>query len=100
MDPRPTQHAIERAKERLGWNEATLRRMLPKVVARGVDYRDTRGKLRRYLDGQACLHHKGNATRIHGHHIFVMQGEVLVTVYELPKEFRNAAASAAVKGKK
>jgi hypothetical protein len=97
---RPTTHAIERANERLGWNEATLRRMLPKVAAKGVMISQTRGKLRRYLNGQSWLHKKGNATRIHGHHIYVIQGEVLVTIYELPKEFRNAATSAAVKAKK
>lgn len=100
MDLRPTEHAIARAKERLGWKEATLRRMLPKVAEAGVPVAATRGKLRRYLDGQQWLHHKGNATRIHGHHIYVIQGEVLITIYELPKEFRGAAQSAAVKGKK
>lgn len=38
-----TKHAYERAKERLGWNKKTLKRMLPKVIDCGTYADDIKG---------------------------------------------------------
>lgn len=86
-----TDHAIERAKERLGWNRAALVRMMGKVLAEGLPQRETRGRLRRYLDAMSRDHRKGDGNRIWSNHLFVIQGGTLVTVIELPKEHQRAA---------
>lgn len=92
-----TAHAIDRARECLGWNEKTLRRMVAKVSAHGVRQRDTRGRLRRWLDAQSMEHRKGDGNLLFGEHIYIIQAGTLITVYRLPKEFHRAANDAAPK---
>jgi len=92
-----TQHAVDRAKERLGWNESTLRRMMVKVADQGVPQRETKGRLLRWLNAMSRDHRKGDGTVLWSHHVFVIQGGTLITVFELPKEYQRAATDAAAK---
>lgn len=88
---RLTDHAIERGKERLGLCEKALQRTADRAFEYGVPVPETRGALRRYLDRQGMLHEKGNNTRVHAEHVFIFQGNVLITVLYLPNHLRRAA---------
>lgn len=92
----PTDHAVERARERLGWKPDTLARMLPKIEASGVPLGDTRGKLRRYLDKKRSASDNGRGSLlVFSDHVFIVRGGALITVLDLPKEFHRAARDAA-----
>ncbi len=93
--PVPSDHAIERAKERLGWSESALRRMIPRIMERGLWQDQTRGELRLYLDARSDGYANGSVCVVFAEHLFVLQGGTLVTVLRLPKELRHAAATKA-----
>jgi hypothetical protein len=91
---RVTEHAFQRAKQRLGWPPSATARMAQKALDCGVRHQDTAGRLRRFLDHQFLLHGHGNNTRIYGQHVFIFEGPVLITILYLPNELRRAAQSA------
>ena len=88
-----TEHAIERARQRLGWRPATTRRMIARVADRGLGIKRTRGALRRYLEQKRA---PGVALWTYGEHVFVFRWEettrslYLVTVWQLPLPLRPA----------
>ena len=75
-----TTHALERAEERFGWNDATTRRMAQKAMDLGLPFLAARGALKDHLISLAAT----PETRIYGHHVFCFSGHLLVTVYPLP----------------
>lgn len=95
-----TDHAIERARQRLGWNRSTLRRMMHKVTSRGLGTKHTRGSLRRYL-----VEHRGDgvAIRTYGEHLFIFRWDpaaealCLVTVWQIPLPLRPALRRATLR---
>ncbi|WAC18882.1 hypothetical protein OVA24_16750 [Luteolibacter sp. SL250] len=88
-----SEHGEARGKERVGLNAKALRRTAAKARAEGLRPTDTNGRLRRYLD-KISIEHPGRHPRIHGEHIFIFAASTLITVLNLPHEFRNAAAKA------
>lgn len=95
--PPITEHARDRAKERLGLNLRALRRLASSALEHGLGQSDTRGALRRYLDGKAMLH-PGCFPKVYGCHVFIFGTEnALITVWELPHEFRRSAENARAK---
>lgn len=44
-----TKHAIQRGKERLSFNQATLERMAIKAFETGIKHSDTKGALKKYV---------------------------------------------------
>ena len=97
--PAITDHARGRAKERLGLNLHALERLVVAALEKGLRPADTRGALRRYLDGEAL---KDNARPVvYGCHVFIFGAAwALVTVFELPHEFRRSAENARAKKQK
>lgn len=77
-------HAIDRAKERLSWNEATLTRMLKRAMIAGIKKPDTSGRLRKFLDSK-CIPHKSTAV-VHGEVAYFIRGNYLATVYQIPSD--------------
>ena len=96
LEPAPaaiTRHAEERGKQRAGLSPEALARTAAKALTHGIKPAQTAGKLKRYLDGKAIEH--GARPIVHGNHVFIFTtADVLVTLWELPHEFRKAAASA------
>jgi len=84
-----TNHAIERGKERLGLNPKALQHFADRVVVEGMPWDACQGGMRRWLEAGQYRHHKGSGTRIYGEHVFVIQDNVLVTILELPHEYRG-----------
>lgn len=88
-----THHAILRGRKRLSWQGETLGRMAQKAYYLGMAYQQTKGRLRKYFD-RICQDH-GNAEfiRLYGENIFVFYGGTLVTIWQLPVEFRALAST-------
>jgi hypothetical protein len=86
-------HGFERAKERLGLSRDAAERTFRKALAEGVQTDETRGRLRRYMD--FLRHQYKTRPLIHGNHVWIVgRDKCLVTIFELPHEHRQAAASA------
>ena len=85
-----TDHSVDRAKERCGWNRGALERMAEKALLEGISTRDVAGGLKRYIDRQHILF-PGHRSLIHGHVVFIFAGVTLITVLDLPHKFRRAA---------
>lgn len=79
-----TEHAKERARERLKWNAETLEKMSERAMNIGVKHSDTRGKLNRFMSKIYLQHKTANNTRIYGEHIYIFADNVLITVIQLP----------------
>lgn len=89
-----SQHAYERAKERLGFTREALERHAARAFSAGVQHDETRGRLKRFVDALYLKERSANQTRIFAEHVFLFCNNKLITVFELPHEFRRAAAKA------
>lgn len=87
-----TEHAVKRARKRLGWSHHALLRMTDQVIHFGLGPERTRGSLHRYL--QIKERDEAVMIRTYGEHVFVFQrgdsaGAMrLLTVMHLPLELR------------
>jgi hypothetical protein len=89
-----TTHGILRARQRCGWAESALHRMLDRIVAFGAAPDDCPGALRRWLSELTQLHPR-REFRVYGNHVFVFQPEPatgwhFITVLHLPREHRRS----------
>lgn len=79
-------HAYKRAKERLGLNGRSFGRLARKAFSAGIRHHQTKGKLKRFIDGLHLRNRSVDNIRIYGEHVYLFQGIFLVTVYRLPGE--------------
>lgn len=86
-----THHACKRARQRLSWNASTLERMSVKAFELGLKRKNTRGRLKKYLDKLWNDHKKANNVRLYGETLFVFSNNLLITVWHLPTELRRSA---------
>lgn len=84
-----TEHAYERAKERLSWNTKVLDKMAEKAYNEGIKHADTKGQLKKYVDKIWFKHKVCNNIRIYGENIFLFGNNRLITIYQLPNELRK-----------
>ncbi|SDW48524.1 hypothetical protein SAMN05216391_1096 [Lachnospiraceae bacterium KHCPX20] len=78
-------HAMERMKKRLGWNQKAIYRMLPKVFHEGKVLDDLSGYRKAYFRRHkaSVADVKVSDVLVYGHYIFLLDGNVLVTVYSM-----------------
>lgn len=84
-----TKHAIERGKERMGLNRKALKRMAKKALVEGKPHSSTRGRLRKYITKLFFQEGKANNTKIYGEFIYLFHNDLLITVYNLPNNFKT-----------
>lgn len=84
-----TEHAYERAKERLKWKSKVLDKMAEKAFLEGIKHKDTKGSLMRYLTKLWFNYKHCNNVRIYGENIFFFCDNRLITVYQLPNDLRK-----------
>ncbi len=84
-------HACERAKQRLQWGKATLQLMADKAFTEGLCRQQATGRLKKYLDKLWSEHQSANNMRIYGQHLFLFTGQTLITVWQVPGEFRKVS---------
>lgn len=83
-----TKHAYSRIKERIGWKKKTVDRMILRAEKEGIPRRQTSGRLRKYLDYLYHLDKESSKLLVWGHYIFILDRDVLVTVYQLPSNLK------------
>jgi predicted metallo-beta-lactamase superfamily hydrolase len=80
-----TEHAEQRAKERLRWNKNAIERMAEKAYIEGISHSDADGKLKKYFDKLFLIQHQANNTRIYGQVVYLFSDNRLVTLFLIPK---------------
>lgn len=88
-----TDHAKDRAWERFKLREPGLRRACLRALEDGIGHEELNGRLRRYVDRLwlAGGHTKADNIMIHAEKVFVFNGFVLVTIWQIPRELREYA---------
>lgn len=84
-----TEHAYERAKERLSWKSKVLDKMAEKAFLEGIKHKDTKGSLNRYVTKLWFSYKHANNVRIYGENIFFFCDNRLITLYQLPNDLRK-----------
>lgn len=89
-----TDHGALRARQRCGWPETALHRMLDRIVAFGAAPDQCPASLQRWLEDLTDLH-PSRDFRVYGNHVFVFQpktgtGWHLITVLHLPRELLHS----------
>lgn len=78
-----TDHAYERAKERLGWKREVMDKMASKALNLGIKHKDTKGSLNKYITKLWFEYKSCNNVRIYGENIYFFSGNTLITLYRL-----------------
>ncbi len=83
-----TDHAYQRAKERIGLKPRSLERMLSRIHQYGITPFHAKGALFCYMMARAedSASTSGNQPIIYGNHMYLFSNHTLITVYPLPKE--------------
>lgn len=84
-----TDHAYDRAKERLSLSKDSFCRLALKAYTEGIKAKECKGRLKRYLDKLWFQYKNANNVIIYGENIFFFKDNVLITVYQLPYELRK-----------
>ena len=78
-----TDHAIQKAKERLRWKASTTERMARKAYSKGVLFKDTVGELHEYIQTKLDYYTDCDDVRIYGEVVFFYIKGKLITLYRL-----------------
>jgi hypothetical protein len=84
-----TDHAYDRAKERLSLSKDSFCRLATKAYVEGIKAKESKGRLKRYLDKLWFQYKTANNVVIYGENIFFFRENVLITVYQLPHVLRK-----------
>jgi len=86
---RITEHANQRIKERVGLNKKARTRHTKLALKRGMKHIEAPAPLKKYLNTLFLRYNSGNNMRVYNHKVFIFQGETLITVLNLPNEFKK-----------
>lgn len=86
---RITTHAEDRLKERCGLNKKSIQRIAEKAYENGIRHCETKGNLRKWLDGVYLSERNANNLRLYGDKAFVFRDDILITVMQIPQDLRN-----------
>lgn len=79
-----TDHAMERMLRRVGCKPSTAHILAKRALEYGISRADAKGPLREYLK-QISLGNDPPTLRVTNKHVYIFRGNLLVTVYYLPK---------------
>ncbi|MEZ5413887.1 MAG: hypothetical protein R3F03_06180 [Opitutaceae bacterium] len=89
-----TRHALKRARQRTGWRQKTVHRMIDRVFQTGFDVHFSTKKMHQFLVAKQAAS-DGTVAKIHGEFLFIFsptgvsQEFSFVTVYQIPRELRK-----------
>lgn len=86
-----TNHAKQRAKDRLGVSKKIADKIANKALEQGVTHANAKGNLKSYLDKLYLRNKTANNLRIYNRKVYLFDGPVLITIYNLPNNLINAA---------
>lgn len=84
-----TKHAKHRSKERMGLNKEASDKAAQKALEVGIRHSETAGSLHRYLSRLFLTKKTANNIRIYAEKVFIFSGNVLITVLQLPNEYKK-----------
>lgn len=84
-----TKHAEERLIERCGLNKKSVQRIADKAFNDGIRHGQTKGSLKKWIDGLYFTNKTANNIRLYGDKAFIFTNERLITVIQIPSNLRN-----------
>lgn len=84
-----TEHAYEKAKERLEWKPKVLDKMMQKAFDEGIQHKDTKGSLKKYITKLWFKHQTANNIRIYGENVYLFYGQTLITLYRIDNKMKK-----------
>ena len=78
-----TEHAYVKAKERMKWKPKVLDKMKQKAFNEGIQHKDTKGTLKKYITKIWFRYKFCNNIRIYGENIYFFCYQKLITLYRL-----------------
>ena len=84
-----TNHAKRRLKERLGTSKNSATKIAQRALKLGLHHKDAVGELKEYLSKLFLSHRNANNMRIYAEKVFLFCKNVLITIIELPNEFKK-----------
>ena len=86
-----TKHGRKRVEERsgVGKSEKKTDRMTKLALERGYKHSETKGSLRKYLDGKFLSHKSANNMRVYSGQLWIFNNDRLITVIPLPSKFQK-----------
>lgn len=85
-------HAYDRAKERLGFDKKATDKMAVLAYGHGTKHGDAKGRLKKYIDKLFLEHRTANNTRVYGEAIYLFHNQTLITIYRLPNNLKKLAS--------
>ena len=87
-----TNHGEERIRKRTGVPRKAVDRMAKRALIEGVGRCKFSGSLRRYLDGMYHAYDESaNNIKVWGEKVWIFNGDVLITVMDLPQRYKKSA---------
>lgn len=86
-----TRHARQRTKQRVGLSKRLADQNARKALEKGICHKNTRGSLNRYLTKVYFSNPAANNIRIYCENVYIFKGQMLITVWQLPPEYRKTA---------
>lgn len=90
---RVSRHAKDRIKERVGIPKKSSDRLVQKVLEKGVERRQTKGRLNKWLTSKYYNNPRYNETRIYvyGDKAYIFANNTLITVIQIPQDIARDA---------
>lgn len=80
-----TAHAEKRLRKRLGLKRKAVERYVKEAQEGGTLARDLKGRFKKFYDCVCIKYKSGNNTFEYCGWLFIVQGDILITVHEVPK---------------
>ena len=84
-----SRHAEMRLKERTGINRSAMQRMADKAFDIGIQHKETKGNLHKWVSSVYLSYGKANNIRLYGDKAYIFCDLTLVTVLQIPSNLRN-----------
>ena len=85
-----TRHADRRIRQRVGLPRSAVERNAQAALEHGLRHAETAGNLHRYLQALYYKYESANNTRIYNDQVYIFHNTILITVFPLPRQYRNA----------
>ena len=86
-----TDHLKKRIKQRTGLSKKIADKQSQKALDNGITHAETKGNLKKFIDGLYLSHRNANNIRIYHREVFLFRNEVAITVINLPQRYSAAA---------
>ena len=86
-----TLHGRRRIGERVGSGKSRHKtnRKAELALKNGYKRSELRGSLRYFVDGLYSAHHNGNNIRVYSGHVWIFEGDYLITVINIPGKLQK-----------